>query len=301
MLSLGIDIGGTAVKAGVVDDEYRIVKKMSMKTPFGDSEKLFGGIAKMAAKLADGEPIGTIGVTVPGSVSSDGGILDAWNIGLRNIPVKRIIEASVKADRVVVKNDADAAGDAELAIGSLKGVNTGLLITLGTGVGGCLILNGAVFHGGLNRGTELGHAMIDRGGIKCGCGHHGCIETLCSATALKRLAEIAVDEGRGMIAQKAAAGEKADAKLLIDCAKAGDKFASRLFEEYVDSLADAIASFVNVFDPEVIALGGGVSESGDFLLDPLRRKVPGKCFFGSCGSIVKAAAGNDAGVIGSVI
>ena len=301
MLNLGFDIGGTTIKAGLVDGEYRILKKLSVKTPFGDADKLCGLIVDMAEELAAGEPIDTVGVTVPGSVSSEGGIIDAWNIGLRNIPLKKIIEASVRANRVIVKNDADSAGAAELAMCALKGVETGMLLTLGTGVGGCLVLGGKLFNGGLGRGTEMGHAMLARGGRKCGCGHYGCIETLCSATALKRLAEKAAEEGRGMIAEKAASGAKVDAKLLIDCAQAGDETAIGLFDEYTDALADAIASFVNVLDPQVIAIGGGVSGAGDFLIEPLRKKVPGKCFFGSCGEIVKAAAGNDAGVIGSVI
>ena len=96
-------------------------------------------------------------------------------------------------------------------------------------------------------------------------------------------------------------GEELEAKLIIDCAKAGDEYSNELFEEYTDALSDAIASFVNLLDPEVIAIGGGVSESGDTLIDPLRRKVPGRTFFGSCGRIVKAEAGNNAGVIGSLI
>lgn len=302
MISLGFDIGGTTIKGGAIDERNTLVKKISRPTPKGDPAAMCAVIRSMADELTEGyDGINTLGVTVPGSVDAEGGIIDAWNIGLRNVPLKKMISEAIPAGRVIVRNDADAAAAAELATGALKGVETGVMLTLGTGVGGCLILGGKLFHGGLDRGTELGHAMMQRGGAICGCGHKGCIETLCSATALKRLAEKACAENKGMIARKAAEGALVDAKLLMDCAKAGDEAASELFASYTDALADAIASFVNVIDPQVIVIGGGVSGAGDQLLEPLRRLVPGKCFFGSCGEIKAAEAGNDAGMIGAVI
>ena len=301
MINIGFDIGGTTIKIGVVDENYNILKKFSKPTPFGDPGELVSLITDTALELAGGEEIGTIGITVPGSVDGDGGIIDAWNIGLRGFPLKRAVTKRIKAENIIVRNDADAAGVAELISGALKGVDTGILITLGTGFGGAIIINGKLFHGGLDRGTEPGHAMLDRGGKKCACGHYGCIETLCSATALKHLGERAVEEKRGMIWERSNQGEPVDAKLVIDCAEAGDAYASELFDEYTDALADAIATFVNILDPEVIAIGGGVSGAGEMLLAPLREKVPGRTFFGSCGRIVAAEAGNSAGVIGSLI
>lgn len=301
MINLGFDIGGTTIKIGVVDENFNIVKKLNKPTPFRDPDALVDLIVNTAKELAGDEEIRTIGITIPGSVDKDGGIVDAWNIGMWNVPVKQLIWERLKANRIIVRNDADAAGVAELMAGAMQGIKTGLLITIGTGFGGALIIDGKLFHGGLDRGTEPGHAVIDRGGRKCACGHHGCIETLCSAMALKRLGERAVDQERGLIAKRVAEGEELDAKLVIECAKAGDLYANELFDEYTDALADAIASFVNILDPEVIAIGGGVSEAGEVLLEPLRRKVPGKTFFGSCGKIVKAVAGNNAGIIGSLI
>lgn len=301
MIDLGFDIGGTAVKIGAVDERRRIVKKLKKPTPFGDAEALAALIETSAEELAAGEEINTVGITVPGSVDKDGGIIDAWNLGLRGVPLKSMMEKRLRARNIIVRNDADAAGVAELVAGALRGVQTGLLITLGTGFGGALIIGGKLFHGGLDRGTEPGHAMIDRGGMRCGCGHNGCIETLCSAGALKRLGQRAVDTDRGLIAKRVSEGEELDARLVIECAEAGDPYAEELFDEYTDALADAIASFVNILDPEVIAVGGGVSEAGDVLIEPLRRKVPGRTFFGSCGKIVKAEAGNNAGIIGSIV
>lgn len=300
-ISLGFDIGGTTIKGGAVNKELDIVCKLVKPTPKGDPDALCELIKQMADELSCGRKIIDLGITIPGSVDKDGSIIDAWNLGIRQTPIKQMISRLIKAENVTVRNDADAAAVAELHKGALKGVKTGLLLTLGTGVGGALIIGGELFHGGLDRGTELGHAVLSRGGKKCACGHLGCIETLCSATALKRKAQEAVDHKKGLIYAKASEGAEVDAKLLIDCAKEGDKIALELFDDYVDALADAIASFVNVFDPEVIAIGGGVSLAGDMLFDRLRRLIPEKCFFGSCGMIVPAECGNDAGMIGSVI
>ncbi|MBR3382048.1 MAG: ROK family protein [Clostridia bacterium] len=298
MLSIGFDIGGTTVKAGAVDEQFRIVRKLSCPTPFGEAEALADMLRGMAEELAP-EGCAAAGVTVPGSIDCEGGIIDAWNIGLHNVPLKKMMEERLGVG-VAVRNDADAAAAAELKLGALKGVRTGLMLTLGTGVGGSIILNGELFRGGLGRGTELGHAVMERGGLKCGCGHRGCIETLCSASALTRKAEAASKE-EGMIRVRAEAGEKPDAKLLIECAREGDAAAIALFDEYTDALADAAASFVNVLDPEVIVFGGGVSGAGELLVDALRKKIPPRTFFGSCGRITTASAGNDAGILGSLI
>lgn len=300
-VSIGFDIGGTTVKAGAVDGELNIIRKLSRKTPFGDADALVSLLKDMAKELAPNSVIDTVGITVPGSVDNDGSIVDAWNIGLHNVKLKKLAAAILPAKHIRVCNDADAAGAAELMKGVLNGVRTGLMLTLGTGVGGCLVFDGKLFKGGLGRGTELGHAILERNGLECGCGRHGCIETLCSAAALKRKAEEAANKGLGAISERVIRGEIADAKLLIECAGSGDETAKRLFDEYVDALADAIASFVNVIDPEVIAIGGGVSGAGDLLLEPLRKLVSEKCFFGSCGRIEIATKGNDAGMIGSLI
>lgn len=302
MLSIGFDIGGTTIKAGAVNEDYEIVKKTVRPTPFGSAEALVAVMRDMADELVGKEAVcSTVGVTVPGSIGSEGNIIDAWNIGLHDVPLRSMAAKSIPAKRVIVKNDADAAAYAELRFGALKGVENGLMLTLGTGVGGSIIIGGELFRGGQGRGTELGHAIMARGGLKCGCGHNGCIETLCSATALKRLAQSAAENGRGLIAEMAKKGAEVDAKLAIDCAMAQDETAISLLEEYTDALADAIASFVNVLDPEVIVLGGGVSGAGDFLLDMLRAKIPPRTFFGSCGRLAAASAGNDAGLLGSLI
>ena len=300
MFSLGFDIGGTTIKAGLVDESFGIVKKLSAPTPYGSAEELADAILSLAQGLGGTENVGHIGVTVPGTFDENGVVTRLVNLGLENIPLAGMLEERL-GRKVELYNDADAAALAELKTGSLVGVRTGILITIGTGIGGGLIINGSLFRGGLGRGTEPGHMIIAHDGPACSCGNRGCAETLCSATALTRLAQAACNQREGMIYSLSKEGRTADAKLLIDCAAAGDEYALTAFNAFTDALSDYVSGLVNLLDPQVIAIGGGVSGAGELLLRPLREKTAAKAFFGSCGSIVAASAGNDAGVIGAAI
>jgi glucokinase len=157
-------------------------------------------------------------------------------------------------------------------------------LTLGTGVGGGLILGGKMFNGGLGHGVELGHMCLQFGGPLCTCGNLGCVETLCNAPWLIRQSSQATD-----------------AKMVIDAAKEGDVAAKNIFDRYVDQLSSAIVSCTNLLDPEVVALGGGVSLAGEFLFAPLREQVLRKSFFHHPYKIVPATLGNDAGIIGAAM
>ena len=159
-----------------------------------------------------------------------------------------------------------------------------MMITIGTGIGGGLILNGELFRGGRGNGTEPGHMVLRNGGRHCSCGIDGCAETYCSATRLGK---------------DGAAFGKASAKDVIEAARQGNEEALNLFRQYIDDFGSYIASIINLLDPERIAIGGGVSGAGSFLLDPLREDVERKCFFETCPEIVVASAGNDAGIVGA--
>lgn len=302
MQIIGIDIGGTTVKAGLLSEGFELVKSLSSVTPVGSAERLADTVAVLVRELLKeaSEPVcPRIGVTVPGTFDSSGTIKRLCNLGLNDVPLAALIERALPGFSTALCNDADAAALAELKIGSLMGVKTGIMITIGTGIGAGIILNGRLFTGGLNRGTELGHAVLYHGGKPCACGNKGCAETLCSATALAAFAQNACNERKGMIYSKHKEGSPADAKLVIDCARMGDAYALEAFESYTDALSDLLASCVNVFDPEVISIGGGVSAAGELLLEPLRVKTARKCFFGSCGLITAASLGNTAGVTGA--
>ena len=183
------------------------------------------------------------------------------------------------------------------------GCRTAVLFTLGTGVGGGLILGGRMFHGGLGNGCELGHALLVSGGEQCTCGNKGCIEAYCSATAIIRDAIRAMEKHPDSLLFERTMGrpESMDAKTAIDCAREGDRAALEVFHNYVDHLGSAVASMINLLDCERVAIGGGVSAAGEFLFEPLRKNVHAKSFFENHGSVVPAVMGNDAGIIGAAM
>ncbi len=290
MLRFGYDIGGTNIAAGIIDENNRLIAKDSVRFPRGEGTEavitacvnLYHSILEQAS-VPDGEIAG-VGVAVPGSVSpQDGVVIDAHNLGFHHTPLAQML-STILHKPVCLINDADAATVAEHRIGALTGTKTAMLVTSGTGIGGGLIINGELFRGGRGNGTEPGHMVLKNGGRHCTCGIDGCAETYCSATRLGK---------------DGAVFDKPTAKDVIEAAKQGDGKALALFEAYIDDFGSYIASIVNLLDPERIAIGGGVSGAGSFLLDPLRADVERKCFFETCPEIVVASAGNDAGIIGA--
>ena len=290
MLRFGYDIGGTNIAAGVIDEENRLIAKGSVKFPRGEGvDAVIAACAGLYQRILrdcaiDEKKIAGVGVAVPGSVSpQDGIVIDAHNLGFHHTPLAAMLSEALHKP-VDLINDADAATLAEQRVGSLVGMATSMMITIGTGIGGGVIINGELFRGGRGNGTEPGHMVLKNGGRLCTCGVNGCAETYCSATRL-------CNDG--------AVFGKPTAKDVIEAAKEGNEQALALFREYVDDLGSYIASIVNLLDPERIAIGGGVSGAGSFLLEPLRADVEKKCFFETCPEIVVASAGNDAGIIGA--
>lgn len=307
MYRIGVDIGGTSIKIGLIDEELQIVSRTAIPFPHVEAAEVAAKMAEaIRALLAENglseADLTAVGVVVPGSIDPTGEIvLDAHNLGFHNVPFKDLLQAQFAGLPVYLANDADGAALGELGCGAFRGRKTAVLLTLGTGVGGGVILNGKMFSGGCGRGIELGHMQIVSGGELCTCGVRGCIEAYCSATALIRDGIRAMEaDPASMLAVKSGGDpSRVDAKFVIDCAKAGDSTAKAVFDAYVDHLAAACVSVIHLLDPEVIAIGGGVSHAGDFLFEPLRAKVLEKCFFSSCGDIVPAVLGNDAGMIGA--
>ena len=290
MLRFGYDIGGTNIAAGVIDENNRLIAKDSVKFPRGEgTEAVSAACEALYRKILEqagipGNEIAGVGVAVPGSVSPETGVvIDAHNLGFHHTPLAAMLSDKLNKS-VNLINDADAATLAEHRIGSLQGSRTAMLITIGTGIGGGLILNGELFRGGRGNGTEPGHMVLRNGGRHCSCGIDGCAETYCSATRLGK---------------DGAAFGKASAKDVIEAARQGNEEALNLFRQYIDDFGSYIASIINLLDPERIAIGGGVSGAGSFLLDPLRKDVERKCFFETCPEIVVASAGNDAGIVGA--
>ena len=286
MIQIGFDIGGTLIKAGIVDDQGNVL---------GETVRIFPGtenkdqvpaiIEEMASEMLTQtgykrEDVRSLGIAVPGSLDNHNEmVLHAYNLGFHQYPLKKLVAERFPKTPVFLVNDGNAATLGELHIGALKGCNTGVLITLGTGVGGGLVLGGRLFNGGMGHGVELGHMRLVHQGLLCTCGNHGCVETVCSAAYFRN---------RGF-----------EPKQLIDLGKAGDQAALEIFSEYLEYLSDAMVSIAMLLDPEVIAIGGGISQAGDFLFEPLRKLIEEKSFFKYPHRIVPAKLGNKAGFIGA--
>ncbi|MDR1620388.1 MAG: ROK family protein [Clostridiales bacterium] len=310
MLQIGFDVGGSNIAVGVVDDDMRIVARRSAPFPTGEPYShtvgIMAGFVRALAKECgvDARAFQSIGIAVPGNISSDeASVVHAYNLQFHHVPLRAAMQSHFPSVPVYLGNDADVAAVAELYAGAFKGRQTAVLITLGTGIGGGLIVGGRMFKGGRKNGVELGHMVLAHNGPMCTCGTRGCVEALCTATWLTRQGRISVIEyPKAMISTKAGGDmNRVSARLVIDCAKAGDAIAGDIFARYVDQLGSALASVANLIDPEVIALGGGVSLAGEFLFAPLRENTLMKCFFDTCGDIVPAQMGNDAGIIGAAM
>ncbi len=311
MMYMGLDVGGTTFKAGLVTPEGRIVHKDAM--PTGIERPYQAIIADMAAlcrkvaadagvAMAD---VAAIGVGVPGLFDNrTGRIPFCTNLGWHDVPfveeMKKHLHTPVFGD-----NDATVAGLAESIAGVSAGVRSSVLLTLGTGVGGGIIIDGKPYSGAHGVGSEIGHMMVAMGGELCTCGNAGCFERYASATAIIREAKKAVAAHPQSAILTACGGDaqKINAKIVIDAAKAGDETALRVFDGYVQGLAVGIVNIINMIDPEMIVLGGGVSAAGTFLLEAVREKVKPMVFFKTMpyARIELAMLGNDAGIIGAAM
>lgn len=309
MYQIGVDIGGTNIKIGLVNDSLEIVEQVSIRFPHEGAqvvaEKLADAIhGVLSAANVPVSELHSLGIVVPGSIDATGEIvINAHNLGFHDVPLKKLVEAYFPDTPVFMANDANGAALAELYKGAFVGCKTAVLFTLGTGLGGGIILGGKMFNGGMNQGVELGHAYLVDGGEPCTCGNNGCMESYCAASALAREGVRAMQtDPRGLMAERTGSNAAlVDAKLVVDCAKAGDPTAKKVFDAYIGHLSSACASIFNILDPEVLAIGGGLCGAGEFLFAPLREQVTSKCFYKTHGAIVPAVMGNDAGIIGAAM
>lgn len=295
MYSIGVDIGGTSIKYGLVAGDTTIIEKRSIPFPKTDGRNVAKAIGDSVRELLKDrgiwfDEIDDIGVIIPGGLSADHKVvLDAFNLGFHNVPFYDMLKEEFPDTPLALGNDADAAALAELYCGAFKGHRSGVLFTLGTGIGGGIILDGKLFTGGMGLGSELGHTYLVDGGAACTCGNKGCIESYCSATALIRDYK-----------ETTGSTENIGAREIIEKATGGDAKAIEVWERYIDHLGSACASVFNLLNPEVIAIGGGVSGAGDVLFKPLVENAQKKIFFKTAQIvIVPASAGNDAGIIGA--
>jgi glucokinase len=303
---LGIDLGGTDTKLGILDEQGRIIR--SAKTPTHAEKGPEGVLADLAASGKDliassGHSVKAVGMGCPGPLSSKLGVVfETPNLpGWVDVPAQKMLEDHMQLP-VALNNDANAAAYGEWWVGAGREVDTLILFTLGTGVGGGLVLDDELYGGPDDTAGELGHMIINFDGPVCGCGNRGCIEAYASATALRRDVKQALAEGvKTSIRIPEGAEEEFGARAVYDAAMEGDAFAIEQFRKMGYYLGIAAATVINIFNPEMIAYGGGVSNAGDFIFKPLEETARANCFKtpGDRVRIVRATLGNDAGIIGA--
>lgn len=303
MLKVGIDIGGTKIAGGVVDDDGRIVEQLRVETPV-EIAALEDAVVDMVRHLKDSYDVTAVGVAAAGFVDRDGAvIIHAPNIAWRNEPLKAKLEGRLDMP-VTIENDANAAGWAEYRFGGGAHVDDMVMLTLGTGVGGAVILNGRLYRGGHGIGAELGHMRFTRDGRPCGCGQNGCLEQYASGRALQREANAIADAGgigealAAVRAEKGSISGPAVSRLVL----ADDPGALEALRRVATALGEACGGFQAVLDPSLFVIGGGVAELGDVLLEPVRlayeTSLPG---YGDrpVAEFAIARLGNSAGIIGA--
>ena len=309
---VGIDLGGTNIVAGVVDESYKIIAKASTKTNCPRPEKeIAEDMAKMAVEAVKNadltlDDIEWIGIGTPGIANSATGIIEySNNLGFKDTPMVKYITEFIGRDDtpVFIENDANAAAYGEYVAGAAKGAKNAVCITLGTGVGGGIIIDGKIYAGSNFAGAEIGHTVIEVDGAQCSCGRKGCFEAYSSATGLIRMSKEAMEQFPDSIMNKMAEEKgKVTARTSFDAMRAGDKPAKDVVDKYIKYLAAGITNTINIFQPDVLCIGGGVCNEGDQLLLPVKELVKKEVYTRNSPKnceIVIAKLGNDAGIIGA--
>ncbi len=316
MYRIGIDLGGTNIAVGMVNEKYEIVAQDSTPTLVGrPSVEIVDDIAKLVKSLCKSlniaeSDVASLGIASPGVVNDETGyVLCAHNLDFYNFPIIPLLRERLSISEMHIANDANAAAWGEAVAGAAKGSKSSVMITLGTGVGGGIIDNGKIYEGFNSAAGELGHIVIQVGGRPCSCGRKGCWETYSSATGLIKSTNEKIEEckasGRAtkMIDLVRERG-KVNGRTAFDAMRMGDEAAKEVVDEYVKYLASGLTDMINIFQPEVLSIGGGISNEGQFLLDLVTPLVEeqrfGSSYFPST-ELRIAKLRNDAGIIGAAL
>ncbi|MHC1786527.1 MAG: ROK family protein [Christensenellales bacterium] len=309
MLYIGIDLGGTHIASGIVDEEGRVLSKAEAATlahrPYQEVVRDMASCSLKALELAGRtlDDVAGIGIGIPGVADNrTGTVIFCTNLGWHDIPLRDELQKYLKLP-VLIDNDATVAGFAESVAGVSRGLHSSVFLTLGTGVGGGIVIDGRPWTGAHGVASEIGHLTLEVDGLPCTCGKDGCLERYCSATALIRMAGEICQEHPDSAIMKAAGGDKAaiTGRIVMDLAKQGDELALKVFHRYTKYLAIAVNTIISFLDPEMIVLGGGISHAGDFLLQAVKDKLPRYLMFKTLpySQVALARLGNDAGIIGA--
>jgi len=308
---IGIDLGGTNIAVGIVDDQGNIKHEKSCPTKVeGGPKEIINDMVNLVSKILEESNMGikeikAIGIGIPGLADKNGNVIFCVNLGWKNVPLREMLENALHIP-IFIDNDATVAALAEYERGSMRNCTSGVMLTLGTGIGGGIIMNGEVYNGFNGVGSELGHFVVGENFYDCNCGRNGCLETFASSTAIIKYAKKLIEEinESTIIIEKAKGNiDNINAKIIFDCAKEGDKIADLAVNRLVKYLGTGILNIINFIDPEIIALGGGVAGAGQYLLDMINHEVQLKKYYKNLpiGKIVLAELGNSAGIIGAAM
>ena len=317
MVTIGVDLGGTNIAVGIVNEQYEIVKKGSVPTkPERGADAIVADMASLSKKLLAEcnltlDDVAFAGIATPGTANNVTGVVEyANNIPFLHYPLADKLSALLDGKPVYIENDANAAAKAEAMAGVAKDAPISLMITLGTGLGGGIIIDGKVYSGFNFAGAELGHVVIQKDGRPCSCGRKGCWEAYSSATGLVNITKDRIADarkaGRKTSMDELIGGDlsKVSARTAFTAMKAGDEVAAEVVDEYISYLACGVANMLNIFQPNVLSIGGGICNEGEYLTKPLLEKVFKETYTkeGTPQTEIKIAKlGNDAGIIGAAV
>lgn len=315
MYTIGIDLGGTNIKVGLCDRSLNIIEKDSVPTISNrPGEEIVRDMAELTKKIIERNglklsDIEYIGIAAPGTINTKTGYVEyANNLPFKNFPLADLFKKYLPIERIYVANDANAAALGESLIGSARGSKSSIMVTLGTGVGGGIIINGKIFSGGLNDAAgELGHMVIVSGGRQCSCGRRGCWEAYCSASALTditkaKMKELKIKGVPSLLFDCADREGKVSARTAFNAKVRGDKHGEELVNDYIFNLAVGITNLINIFQPEIICIGGGVSNEKSGIAEPVSAIVSHEQYTRHSDKktqIKIATLGNNAGIIGA--
>jgi len=309
MYYLGIDLGGTGIKAGIVNDNYEIIGWGTKATRVDLTPDIIMDDIAVACQLAAEDAgielseVAYAGIGTPGTVNAVDGILEfAGNLNIHNYPMRAALKKRLGFD-VYMGNDADAAAFGEAIAGAAKGATDAVCITLGTGVGSGIIIDGKIFTGRNFAGAEIGHTVIVVDGEPCTCGRNGCWEAYASATALiNQTKKAMIDYPETAMWKIAGSLENVNGKTAFDAMREGDAIGTAVVQQYIRYVACGVTNVINVFQPDIVCIGGGICKEGDNLLVPMREIIERERFSRYSKKqteIVTAQLGNDAGIIGA--
>lgn len=311
MYTIGIDLGGTNIAVGLVDESHKIVRKMSVETKaFREADEIVKDMAAVCKRLCEDEGVAisdieSVGIATPGTANRDTGVVKyANNLPFRDYPIAQKFKDFFPVNKVNIANDADAAAYGEAVAGAGEGHKDFIMVTLGTGVGGGIVVDRKIYNGFHFAGGELGHMVIVHDGAQCSCGRKGCWEAYSSATALIRMTKEKMEQCKDSAMWEYSDGklENVNGRTAFECMRRGDAAAKEVVDTYMSYLATGTVNIINIFRPSVMAFGGGIANEKDNLIVPLTKLVQ-RDIYGTDPNdrtVLKSALlGNDAGIIGA--